>query len=113
MVTRRTFFKSLGAIVGCGAVAPSVSLERLQYLDFVPGRQLRHALRVSVSVPEVCPVRHYVPEYWQGRMKLVEWLRGRVPERFRYGRPEFVWKFFDFGNQLGIAIKYDTPKQPS
>lgn len=112
MITRRTFFKSLGAIVGCGAVAPSVSLERLQYLDFVPGLRLKNAVRTSVSARELVPVR-FTHEFWRARTELVSWLKGRVPERFRHGRFEIVGKYFDFGNQIGVAVDYNIPVHPS
>jgi len=99
MITRRRFFKRLGMIAGCAVIAPSISLERLQHPNFVPGQRLRNAGRYQNG-----------HEYF-ARTKLNEWLKSKVPMGFRHGKkPEYITKSFDYGTQMGMVISYQSPR---
>jgi hypothetical protein len=101
-MNRRTFFKSLGAIAGVSAVAPSIALKRLEYPDFIPGRRYRNAVRTRQRDEKVF-----------NRLKLIHWLEKKVPPNFinRFN-VEFKDKEFDLGHEFGTGISYRSPLRP-
>lgn len=112
---RRHFFKRLGMIAGCAVIAPSISIERLKFANFEPGKISIIAIR---SFSDEVPGSWLWHQHMCGALKihkrkLEEWFEKQVPANFLNAEKiKYTDKLFDYDHTIGTAGRYKAPMRP-